>query len=452
MAQRTVALCNGKHIGIETIYTVINGQQINIPDKLKDLRAKSQNNDLFCPCGCGTNLILVAGDKNLREQHFREKVGTGKYECTMPIEGKTSIDSKIVLKCWLDDKLKATDIESRVPIDNIEDTKRKPEFSFLSLTAKLGIRYWRTRANIMEDRLEVLTGNMTGIKVIYIVDSSNGGIEGQYPEAMMKIQNKQQYCLLLDVRGLDYNQARMKAVFYEKNIDGLWTENTFVDAKLQDYSLSESNSLVCDENEIDSILWQAREKFTREQECEKEQRAEQEKARLERYILWKKQEEKRKEELKSQQEERERQIRVQKEEYEKRLKEAEERALEERKKREEDFKRDLESRFLQQQTQVRDSLGRRWIKCEYCGKIALENEFNSYGGANHINLGTCKSCSENNLIVKEHPIKVTPKREYDPLKCPECGGTLRMRNGAYGSFYGCSNYPKCLYSKPLKKK
>ena len=45
MAQRTVALCNGKYIGIETIYTVINGQQINIPDKLKDLRDKSQSNE-----------------------------------------------------------------------------------------------------------------------------------------------------------------------------------------------------------------------------------------------------------------------------------------------------------------------------------------------------------------------------------------------------------------------
>lgn len=30
MAQRTVALCDGKYIGIETIYTVINGQQIII--------------------------------------------------------------------------------------------------------------------------------------------------------------------------------------------------------------------------------------------------------------------------------------------------------------------------------------------------------------------------------------------------------------------------------------
>ncbi|MCD8325475.1 MAG: hypothetical protein LUC90_01975 [Lachnospiraceae bacterium] len=66
MAQRTVCLCDGKYIGIETIYTVVDGQQINIPQKLHELRIKSRNNQLFCPCGCGSNLILVAGDQNKR--------------------------------------------------------------------------------------------------------------------------------------------------------------------------------------------------------------------------------------------------------------------------------------------------------------------------------------------------------------------------------------------------
>ena len=47
MAQRIVALCDGKFIGIESIYTVIDGKQINIPDKLEQLRAKSRNNELF---------------------------------------------------------------------------------------------------------------------------------------------------------------------------------------------------------------------------------------------------------------------------------------------------------------------------------------------------------------------------------------------------------------------
>ena len=30
--------------------------------------------------------------------------------------------------------------------------------------------------------------------------------------------------------------------------------------------------------------------------------------------------------------------------------------------------------------------------------------------------------------------------------CPKCGGTLVKRTGRYGSFYGCSNYPKCRFT------
>ena len=93
MAQRTVCLCDGKYIGIESIFTVVNGQQINIPEKLKELRLKSQNNELFCPCGCGAKLILVAGDRNLREQHFRLKDGTYESKCHIVTEGKTSVIS-----------------------------------------------------------------------------------------------------------------------------------------------------------------------------------------------------------------------------------------------------------------------------------------------------------------------------------------------------------------------
>ena len=30
--------------------------------------------------------------------------------------------------------------------------------------------------------------------------------------------------------------------------------------------------------------------------------------------------------------------------------------------------------------------------------------------------------------------------------CPKCGGTLVLRNGRYGRFYGCSNYPNCKFT------
>lgn len=31
--------------------------------------------------------------------------------------------------------------------------------------------------------------------------------------------------------------------------------------------------------------------------------------------------------------------------------------------------------------------------------------------------------------------------------CPLCGGRLVLRHGRYGSFYGCSNYPKCKFTR-----
>ena len=31
--------------------------------------------------------------------------------------------------------------------------------------------------------------------------------------------------------------------------------------------------------------------------------------------------------------------------------------------------------------------------------------------------------------------------------CPRCGGRLVHRNGKYGDFYGCSNYPRCRYTR-----
>ena len=32
-------------------------------------------------------------------------------------------------------------------------------------------------------------------------------------------------------------------------------------------------------------------------------------------------------------------------------------------------------------------------------------------------------------------------------KCPRCGRILKMRNGRFGTFYGCSGYPECKYTE-----
>lgn len=34
--------------------------------------------------------------------------------------------------------------------------------------------------------------------------------------------------------------------------------------------------------------------------------------------------------------------------------------------------------------------------------------------------------------------------------CPRCGGKLVENNSKFGPFLGCSNYPKCNFTKELK--
>lgn len=39
------------------------------------------------------------------------------------------------------------------------------------------------------------------------------------------------------------------------------------------------------------------------------------------------------------------------------------------------------------------------------------------------------------------------QREIKIELCPRCGGELKKRNGKFGEFFGCSNFPKCRYTK-----
>lgn len=35
------------------------------------------------------------------------------------------------------------------------------------------------------------------------------------------------------------------------------------------------------------------------------------------------------------------------------------------------------------------------------------------------------------------------------VRCPKCGGEMILRKGSYGSFYGCSQFPKCNGTKRI---
>ena len=55
------------------------------------------------------------------------------------------------------------------------------------------------------------------------------------------------------------------------------------------------------------------------------------------------------------------------------------------------------------------------------------------------------------VSVYEHVHNIIAAKEEKETKimqgiCPKCGGNLVLRNGKYGRFYGCSNYPKCKFT------
>lgn len=60
----------------------------------------------------------------------------------------------------------------------------------------------------------------------------------------------------------------------------------------------------------------------------------------------------------------------------------------------------------------------------------------------------------NKETIKNHNYNVKNYIEYkeniaNEGKCPRCGGALIKRQGKRGEFYGCSNYPKCKYTKNI---
>ena len=70
-------------------------------------------------------------------------------------------------------------------------------------------------------------------------------------------------------------------------------------------------------------------------------------------------------------------------------------------------------------------------------------------------VGQIKKADQKSFFARHRQIKQAKERTksnadmiYSNI-CPNCGGQLMVRKGRYGRFYGCSNYPKCRYTKNL---
>lgn len=50
---------------------------------------------------------------------------------------------------------------------------------------------------------------------------------------------------------------------------------------------------------------------------------------------------------------------------------------------------------------------------------------------------------------KQHVTYAKKIKNSNENICPRCGGRLIKRNGKYGNFIGCSNYPRCKYTRKI---
>ena len=78
--------------------------------------------------------------------------------------------------------------------------------------------------------------------------------------------------------------------------------------------------------------------------------------------------------------------------------------------------------------------------------LNIEQVNNISAKLNQVVLQDRKEKREHARQVKHHIRE--QKQKVRSLICPKCDGDLVFRDGQYGKFYGCSNYPKCRYTLP----
>jgi len=94
------------------------------------------------------------------------------------------------------------------------------------------------------------------------------------------------------------------------------------------------------------------------------------------------------------------------------------------------------------------------IICDKCGAtmIVKNGRFGKFAACP--NYPTCKNTKPLNggkSTEKAEGEQSEKKVVMADFKCEKCGGDMVLRSGRYGSFYACANYPTCAFTKPRTK-
>ncbi len=95
------------------------------------------------------------------------------------------------------------------------------------------------------------------------------------------------------------------------------------------------------------------------------------------------------------------------------------------------------------------------IICDKCGSrmIVKNGKFGKFAACpNYPRCRNTKPLTENKPQAEETEERAEKKQpEIADFKCEKCGGDMVLRSGRYGSFYACANYPTCKFTKQKTK-
>ena len=91
--------------------------------------------------------------------------------------------------------------------------------------------------------------------------------------------------------------------------------------------------------------------------------------------------------------------------------------------------------------------------CDKCGAVMIvkNGRFGKFAACP--NYPTCKNTKPLGAAKPEVEGEAPAEKKVvvADFKCEKCGGDMVLRTGRYGSFYACANYPTCAFTKPRTK-
>ena len=241
------AICteDGRAIWIEEIYTLSeNGEKINKPGVIEEVRRLGKENKLVCDCNCGGFLYLRAGSSTKVTQHYALKPGQGHIQCRAKSENMYTLLSRITLKCWIDSvfSLKGDGIQYAVPYNSeFSEGDRRFELTFYVPSQKFGLIHGDV--SLIDSEKLSFFASQGRVKILAVSTPPAQHHVGQYPEYHMRMQNLQGYCVFLNAQE-EYSKSTFTIVRYEKNYRGTWDSLEVVRGYLPYFGITADGELL----------------------------------------------------------------------------------------------------------------------------------------------------------------------------------------------------------------